>query len=98
MSPPALKQKSVAAQVVNRPFLGLRYRSLTTFLHFIKVLRPRRVCDEMRNMDLADALIFAIAAAADLAVLAFLRWMRSRRRQRERVTRSLALALRYQRI
>ena len=48
----------------------------------------------MRNMDLADALIFAIAAAADLAVLAFLRWMRSRRRQRERVTRSLALALR----
>ena len=52
----------------------------------------------MGNMDLADALIFAIAAAADLAVLAFLRWMRSRRRQRERVTRSLALALRYQRI
>ena len=52
----------------------------------------------MRNMDLADALIFAIAAAADLAVLAFLRWMRNRRLQRERVTRSLALALRYQRI
>lgn len=49
-------------------------------------------------MDLADALIFAIAATADLAVLAFLRWMRSRRLQRERVTRSLALALRYQRI
>lgn len=62
------------------------------------MLRPHRVCGGMRNMDLADALIFAIAAAADLAVLAFLRWMRSRRRQRERVTRSLALALRYQRI
>jgi len=49
-------------------------------------------------MDLADVLIFAIAAAADLAVLTFLRWMRSRRLHRERVTRSLVMALRYQRI
>jgi hypothetical protein len=62
------------------------------------MLRQRRACDGIGNMDLADALIFAIAAAADLAVLAFLRWMRSRRRQRERVTRSLAMALQYQRI
>src|ERR1700680_297005 len=67
-------------------------------LHYFFMFRPRRVCGGMGNMDLADALIFAIAAAADLGVLAFLRWMRSRRRQRERVTRSLALALRYQRI
>src|ERR1700737_4201460 len=67
-------------------------------LRYFFILRPRPVCDGMKSMDLADALIFAIAAAADLAVLAFLRWMRSRRLQRERVTRSLALALRYQRI
>jgi hypothetical protein len=49
-------------------------------------------------MGLADVLIFTIAAAADLAVLVSLRWMRSRRRQRERVAHSLAMALRYQRI
>lgn len=51
-------------------------------------------------MGLADALIFGFAAAADLAVLIVLRRYRRWQRQRpkERITRSLSLALRYERI
>jgi hypothetical protein len=47
-------------------------------------------------MDLADALIFAFAAAVDLAVLYALRRYRRWQRQRptERVARSLAFAVR----
>lgn len=51
-------------------------------------------------MGLADALIFGFAALVDLAVLISLRRYRRWQRQRpkERITRSLAFALRYQRI
>jgi hypothetical protein len=49
-----------------------------------------------KQMDLADALIFAFAAAVDLAVLYALRRYRRWQRQRptERVARSLAFAVR----
>jgi hypothetical protein len=49
-------------------------------------------------MGLADALIFAFAAAVDLAVLVGLRRYRRWQRQRpsERMARCLAFALRYQ--
>ena len=52
------------------------------------------------NMDLADALIFALAAVVDVAVLIALRRYRRWQRQRpkQRIARSLSLALRYQRI
>ena len=51
-------------------------------------------------MDLADALILAFAAIADLAVLYSLRRYRRWQGQRPkaRIARSLTLALRYQRI
>jgi hypothetical protein len=49
-------------------------------------------------MGLADALIFAFAAVADLAVLALLRWQRRRRRPKERIARSLVWIVRHERI
>lgn len=51
-------------------------------------------------MGLADALIFAVAAVADLAVLIALRRFRrwQRHRPAERIARGLSFALRYQRI
>ena len=51
-------------------------------------------------MGLADGLIFAFAAAVDVAVLFALRRFRYWQRQRptERLARSLALVVRYQRI
>ena len=53
-----------------------------------------------KHMGLADALIFAFAAVVDLAVLYSLRRYRrwQRLRPKERIARSLTLALRYQRI
>ena len=52
----------------------------------------------MKGMGPADALIFAFAAAVDLAVLFGLRSMRLRNVNRERVSRSLAWAVRAQKI
>ena len=51
-------------------------------------------------MGLSDALIFAFAAVVDLTVLWSLRRYRrwQHRRPKERIARSLAFALRYERI
>jgi len=46
----------------------------------------------------ADTLIFAFAALVDVAALALLRWRHARCQRRERVARSLVLAVRFQRV
>jgi len=44
-------------------------------------------------MDAADALVFALLALGDLALIAFLRRARRRRIQKQRMMRSLELAV-----